>query len=407
MKKKWQNRLKKLLLVTGSTLFILLLLEGIFHLCFYSEASHRHHSLVCEYDPVLGWRHKTNCRALFAQGEYETTLHFNSQGIRGPEYSLSKPADEYRIAILGDSFAEGYTVEFEDLFSEVLKRTLVKQTSRPVEVINFGVAGYSTDQELLLYQQKVKEYKPDLTIIVFHDNDVWYNNQSYYGPWGRGKKPLFRVDNGKLILTNVPIPRRPPHHTLKTTLNDHSYLYRWFKKQIKGNPRLYSIAVALKIAELPYSEEKGLIPKEFGIFQQTYSPEILAAWDITEVLLAKFKEETKASGSELLVYYIPMREVVYDDRWEKMKKYYNLTENEWSNERVSQELTNVLKRHEIKFLNPVEQMRQYINNPAHSEERLYFQYDGHWNIEGNRFAGEIIAEYVIAHFSELKGAWGA
>jgi lysophospholipase L1-like esterase len=331
-------------------------------------------------------------------------LHFNSQGIRGPEYSFAKSADEYRIVILGDSFAEGYTVEFEELFSEVLKRNLVEQTGQLVEVINFGVAGYSTDQELLLYQQKVKWYHPDLTIIVFHENDVWYNNQAYYGAWGRGKKPLFRIDNGELILTNFPIPRRTGHHTIKTTLNDHSYLYRWAKNQIKGNSTLYSIAVALKIAELPYSsEEKRLIPKEFGIFQQTYSPAVREAWEITEALFAKLKEETKASGSDLLVFYVPMQAVVYDDRWEKMKQYYNLMEGEWSSERVSQELTNILERLEIKFLNPLEQMREHKNNPAHSEDRLYFLHDGHWNIEGNRFTGEIIAEYVMAHFSGLKG----
>jgi len=277
-----------------------------------------HHSMFCEHDSTIGWRHKPDFTGFFTQTEVKTTLRFNSQGIRGPEYSVAKLPDEYRIAVLGDSFAEGYTVEFERLFSEILKENLTEQADRTIEVMNFGVGGYSTDQELLQYQQQVRKYNPDLTIVMFHDNDIWYNNQTYYGAWGRGRKPLFRVDDGDLTLTNVPIPlptRRPSKFSekVKNAFHKHSHLYRWTRDRIKSSKLLYSLAISLKITELPYSAEEGLIPEEYGIFRETYSPEVLAAWEVTEALLKKLKEETDADASELLIFYVPQKAVVYTD----------------------------------------------------------------------------------------------
>ena len=395
----------------GSTLLGLLVLEGVARLGFLpSKVFTSHHSMFCEHDSIIGWRHKPNFAGLFTQTEVEITLRFNSQGIRGPEYPFSKPAGEYRIAILGDSFAEGYTVEFEELFSQVLKQNLTEQTGQPIEVINFGVGGYSTDQELLQYQQKVKKYSPDLTIIMFHDNDIWYNNQAYYGAWGRGRKPLFRIENGNLTLTNTPVPlpiRRPRRFSekVKTAFHKHSHLYRWTTDRIKSSGLLYSLAVSLKIAELPYSAEEGLIPEEYGIFRETYSPEVLAAWEVTEALLKKLKEETDADGSELLIFYVPQKAVVYGDLWEQMAEYYNLGEGGgWSKERVAQVLTEVLERLDIMFINPVEQMRQLEDDATDNGGRLYFQYDGHWNNKGNQFVGEILADYIIANFLRPGGS---
>jgi hypothetical protein len=230
-----------------------------------------------EHDPLLGWRHKPNHTGLFFQTEHETTLSYNSQGIRGPEYSINKPADEFRIAIIGDSFADGYTVEFEDLFSEVLKQQLIERTGRNVEVINFGVAGYSTDQELLLYQRKVKLYQPDITILMFQDNDVWFNSVEYLEAWGSGYKPLFRIDNGTLKLTNVPVPPPVPPRLggvgkIKGVLHRNSSLYRLVVQKIKNTPRLYSLAHELRLADPPYDHGKHVFPKVYGVFRKTYSP---------------------------------------------------------------------------------------------------------------------------------------
>src|SRR4030042_5254698 len=165
---------------------------------------------ICDYDPVLGWKIRPNTKAINICDEYATLEYFNSKGVRGPEYPYAKDEDEYRILIIGDSFAEGWTVNFDDLFSEILKRNLNTALNRHFEVINAGVRGYSTDQELLFFQNEGKKYNPDLVIVIFYDNDVWYNGRPlFFGT----DKPLFRLENGILSLTNVPVPRPDEYKT--------------------------------------------------------------------------------------------------------------------------------------------------------------------------------------------------
>ena len=239
-----------LLLVMGALLLVFSTLEGVLRLLAKAAPLRlNQHKVCCEHDPQLGWRHVANRTVTFERSEYSITERFNSRGVRGPEYSLEKEPDEYRIVVLGDSFAEGYTVEFEELFSEVLKRHLNEQGGRRVEVINLGVAGYSTDQELLLYQTEGIHYRSDLTILMFHDNDVWYNAQKRYFPWRRGYKPLFRLKEDELQLTNVPVPVLAEEVSfqtqIQTTLAHHSYLYRWIRNRVKNNSTLFSLAISL------------------------------------------------------------------------------------------------------------------------------------------------------------------
>lgn len=115
----------------------------------------RDHRLFTTYHPVLGWTKIPNNTGVHSAPEYRVTETINSEGIRGPECSRVKSPGERRILVLGDSFAEGYTVEFDELFSEVLKHRLNARANDKdyhYEVINTGTGGYSTDQELLLFQ---------------------------------------------------------------------------------------------------------------------------------------------------------------------------------------------------------------------------------------------------------------
>jgi lysophospholipase L1-like esterase len=97
----------------------------------------------------------------------------NSRGIRDREYDLPKNPQTYRIVVLGDSYTFGDGIPLEDTYAKQLERQLNSNPAIPrkIEVINFGVNGYNTVQELWRLKDKALDFKPDLIILGYYLND--------------------------------------------------------------------------------------------------------------------------------------------------------------------------------------------------------------------------------------------
>jgi hypothetical protein len=102
-------------------------------------------------------------------------LHFtfdtNHRGLRGRDELPPKAPDEYRILMLGDSFVFGFGVESDQTFSTLLQDGLSARVSRPVRVVNAGVPGYGTVQELKYYTHNAGDLLPNLVVLGFFEND--------------------------------------------------------------------------------------------------------------------------------------------------------------------------------------------------------------------------------------------
>lgn len=97
----------------------------------------------------------------------------NSHGMRDLPRSLKKPEGVYRIAVLGDSFTFGWGVEREEAYPAVLEKELNNNSgdSMRYEVLNFGVPGYSTFQEVEQFLEKGSQFSPDAVLVFVIDND--------------------------------------------------------------------------------------------------------------------------------------------------------------------------------------------------------------------------------------------
>lgn len=108
----------------------------------------------------------------------------NSAGFRGPEYSVNKAADTFRIVMLGDSEILSVMLPESDTLPAQLEN-LLNQNSHLLhyEVLNFGVEGYNTFQELELLKTKGLKYNPDLIILNYILNDPepgeYYFNKNF------------------------------------------------------------------------------------------------------------------------------------------------------------------------------------------------------------------------------------
>jgi hypothetical protein len=113
-------------------------------------------------------------------------ISVNSLGFRGPEVSREKPPGTIRIVAMGASVAFGWTVPNEESYPGHLERRLNARaagTGTRFEVLNFGVGGYATRDEVAALEGKALALDPDLVIIDFHPN----------GPESDPVQPLHQV----------------------------------------------------------------------------------------------------------------------------------------------------------------------------------------------------------------------
>jgi len=131
------------------------------------------HKPLCRDVPDSGrlWEHLPN-REVVRKG---VTVRTNSHGQRDREFQLEKPPSTYRILSLGDSFTFGTGLNIEDTYPKQLERMLNADSSRGelnYEVINCGVEGYNTAQELAYLKEKGLDFKPDLVLLQYLYNDA-------------------------------------------------------------------------------------------------------------------------------------------------------------------------------------------------------------------------------------------
>ena len=95
----------------------------------------------------------------------------NALGYRGPLYALQKSPLVFRVVVLGDSVSEGLLIpDYKDVYSAVLESEL-NGSGLAAEVMNFGVNGYNTSQEVQTFRDKGLKFSPDLVLLQYSLND--------------------------------------------------------------------------------------------------------------------------------------------------------------------------------------------------------------------------------------------
>lgn len=147
-----------------------------------------------------GWKLKPGARG-WQRGEGEAFVSINREGFRGPARSVRKPPGTVRVAVLGDSYALGIGVDYPQTFSAVMERRLAgcpALLGRRVEVLDFGVDGYGTAQELLTFTRHASRYEPNAVVLtVTTGNDLRNNSVILEGDKCR---PFFVRQDGRLDL---------------------------------------------------------------------------------------------------------------------------------------------------------------------------------------------------------------
>jgi lysophospholipase L1-like esterase len=159
-----------------STLVALVLCEGVVRLADPAGISYYKWSKEYSCDRIpdddLICKHRSNFSGTYDGIEYA----FNEIGLRDAAIEPKAP-NELRILVLGDSVTLGWGVAEEDTYCRQLESSLAARLKQPVRVINSGVGGYNTDQELAFFRRHAESLKPDLVLLLYVRNDVEVNVQ--------------------------------------------------------------------------------------------------------------------------------------------------------------------------------------------------------------------------------------
>jgi len=122
-------------------------------------------------DGRTGFALRAGADTVHSTGEFSVGVHVNALGLRGPERTVGKPPNTARILVLGDSFAFGFGVAQDEMFSAELERLLAERRLR-AEVLSSGVPGWSLDNELVYLRTEGFDLEPDLILVATCENDL-------------------------------------------------------------------------------------------------------------------------------------------------------------------------------------------------------------------------------------------
>jgi len=146
----------------------------------------------------LGWRLKPNLNIRLINKDSKDTPYLSTdvQGFRTtPEFEAKRSLG----VVLGDSMAQGFYLTDE--------QTIPWQLSRLTNsnVLNTGVGGYSTDQELIILQEVIQK-KPQWVVLLFFANDLPWNLERE--SWGL-HKPRYAIDEqGHVNFAKLELPAK-------------------------------------------------------------------------------------------------------------------------------------------------------------------------------------------------------
>lgn len=111
-------------------------------------------------DPILGVELRPGARGVV-----------NDDGFIDRDYAIPKPAGVWRVVGLGDSVTMYFAHERQS-YLDTLERALPALRGAPAEVLNFGVGGYDTTQEVRQLETVGLKYAPDFVTVGYVLNDA-------------------------------------------------------------------------------------------------------------------------------------------------------------------------------------------------------------------------------------------
>ena len=414
-----KRRVVKLAMLLASVAFALLVCEVALRLIDYSFPT------FYTTDDERGFRLRPGARGAYRK-EGESYVEINSAGLRDREHAREKPAGVLRVAVVGDSYAEALQVPVEQAFWAVAERGLNERcpalAGRRAEMINFGVSGYGTAQELITVRRHVFDYSPDLVLLAFTtNNDVTDNSRALKRA---DEMPYFVLSDGRLTLDDSFRDSRPfrlrksvpsragawlrDNSRVLQALNHAHYAFKGYLARRRARaaaeqarqqqrPPQTATQPGAQTAATPIANV-GDIGVDNLVYREPVDATWAEAWRVTEALLVEMRDEVERRGARFFVVTLSNGPQVLPDpaARESFVSRFGATDLFYPDLR----LRALGERHNFTVFNLAPELQAYAE-----QRRLYLHGfgadmgNGHWNADGHRAAGHLLAQKLCAELS--------
>ncbi len=379
----------KLTALTVSSVLALFLVEVVLRLSGFNDQVFTRPDPLFGYSLIPGLTQHQNL-------EGEALIEVNEYGFRGHPYPKAKQPGVLRIAVLGDSLTEGRQVGEDETYSAILERELAGCAAfghRAIEVLNFGVAGYSTAQELLTYRHRVRHWSPDLVVLmVYAPNDIEDNT---IGARKR-HQPYFELHGGELVL-NTDF-QSSSNFRRRTSFVARSYenAKRVFRILHLGGAGLRVYRNLTAPGPLTPTGNGPMFIDPDGTFAPPTEEGTIHGWELLEHLVVELDREVGEDGAALVLANAPSPHAVHPDTGyrRQVEDFYGVDDLDYSERR----LHALADFHGMPFVPLGETMRAEADRTG----QCLSGYDnavpcyGHWNQLGHRIVAAEISRVVCS-----------
>jgi lysophospholipase L1-like esterase len=309
---KHSKSIFKLLFLVSSTLFTLLLMEGIVRLAsgwLPEETQQLLRIDARDYGvshPYIGHLHKPNGTIVLSGRDFQAAHHTDGYGFRNA-WPWPERAE---IVILGDSMVFGHGVEDEQAWPAILQRVLPQS-----RVINLGLSGATPQQYLRVYETFGQKLHPQVLLVgIFVGNDFW--DADAFDRWlqsGASVNYIVWRDFGRP--RRVSFSLRQPVDSIIGTLRWKSFLFARksylfnLLLHVRGEARRW-LRAEPKILQLADGNQLQLLPSDFTNKTIGAQPDRREFQLVLEAL-HRIQLLAKEQNTQVLIVFQPSKEEVY------------------------------------------------------------------------------------------------
>jgi len=332
---------------------------------------------------IVGFTRPANSSASFNNTCYRISgIQFNSQGFRDKEFL---PGNDFKIAILGDSFIEAIEVPVDLNMASILSKLLDRRT------LNAGINNYGTTHELFVYKTFLKPLRPQITLLFFYPgNDVKDNSCELTRMYGEPiSGPCGYISEDKVVWNT------------SFDQNDNVRGQSRLKRFLRQNCRLCLLGYRALKFDLWNKYRDGDVPFLYNTFRADPPGPVKKPWQegwkITTEAIRQLNSEVQSAGGRLYIVTVPEYFAVVPDWKKSFEQATGLAQppEDFDPLLAEKGLAALGRRHDIGVLNLAPHFNDYRVKFDLKDPYFWYVCDAHWSPLGHYLAANWVARMLL------------